>query len=190
MMIIDDHIAHRLTRRTLLGATGSAILATNQLRSSASAAVRQNAPVGPSGWKTWYLASPDELRPADPGAPSQAEIDEVIAAQAAPTDATIAAIARWGGRVSVLPLNDVASAAFIEFKTAPLLVGRAESLLQTAMSDAALAAWDAQVTFARPSPGATSDKVTPGAGVDPKQSSFPSEHAAIAAAAAAVLTYV
>jgi membrane-associated phospholipid phosphatase len=190
MMITDDHITHRLTRRALLWATGGALIATGRLSAPASAAARQNAPAGPTGWRTWNLTSPDELRPADPGAPTQAEIDEVIAAQATPSDATLAAIARWGGRVAVLPWNDVASAAFIEFKTAPLLVGRAEALLQTAMSDAALAAWDAQATFDRPSPGATSDKIKPGAGVDPNQSSFPSEHAAIAAAASAVLTYV
>jgi len=192
-MITDERITHRLTRRTLFWATGGVLVATGLLGAPASPALanaRQNAATGPTGWKTWYLTSPDELRPADPGAPSQAEIDEVIAAQAAATDATTAAISRWGGRVAVLPWNDVASSAFTEFKTAPLLVGRAEALLQTAMSDAALAAWDAQTALARPSPGATSDEIKPGAGVDPKQSSFPSEHAAIAAAAAAVLTYV
>ncbi len=58
------------------------------------------------------------------------------------------------------------------------------------MSDAVLAAWDAQVAHGRPSPGATSDEITPAAGVDPTRSSFPSEHAAVAAAAAAVLAYV
>ena len=90
----------------------------------------------------------------------------------------------------MLPWTDVASAAFVEFETSPVLVGRATALLQTAMSDAALAAWDAQAALARPSPGAVSDKVNPASGVDPTRSSFPSEHAAVAAAAATVLAYV
>ena len=110
--------------------------------------------------------------------------------QAAPTEAMTAAMTRWGGRVAVLPWTDVASAAFIEFKTSPVLVGRALALLQTAMSDAAVAAWDAQVAIGRPSPGATSEQVAPAAGVDPTQASFPSAHAAVAGAAATVLAYV
>ena len=54
----------------------------------------------------------------------------------------------------------------------------------------AIAAWAAQVAHARPSPGATSDEITPAAGVDPEQPSFPSAHAAVAGAAATVLAYL
>src|SRR3954453_4373696 len=68
--------------------------------------------------------------------------------------------------------------------------GRFMAHLHTAMSDAVIAAWDAQMAHARPSPGATSDKITPVAGVDPTRPSFPSEHAAVAGAAAVVLTYL
>ena len=64
------------------------------------------------------------------------------------------------------------------------------ALFHTAISDAAIAAWDAQVAHDRPSPAATSDEITPAAGVDPAQSSFPSEHAAVAGAAATVLAYL
>ena len=69
-------------------------------------------------------------------------------------------------------------------------LGRVMAIVHTALHDAAIAAWDAQVAHARPSPGATSDKITPAAGVDPDQPSFPSEHAAVAGAAAAVLAYL
>jgi membrane-associated phospholipid phosphatase len=58
------------------------------------------------------------------------------------------------------------------------------------MHDAAVAAWDAQLAYARPSPAATDDRIATVAGVDPAAPSFPSEHAAIAAAAAAVLAYL
>ena len=62
------------------------------------------AAASPAGWRTWLLASADELRPAAPGAPSQAEIDEVVAAQADPSEETTAAIARWGSRPGGHPL--------------------------------------------------------------------------------------
>ena len=39
---------------------------------------RQAAAQSPEGWRTWYLTSPDEIRPAAPAAPSQAEIDELL----------------------------------------------------------------------------------------------------------------
>ena len=69
-------------------------------------------------------------------------------------------------------------------------LGRVMAIYHTALHDAAIAAWDAQVAHARPSPGATSDEITPAAGVDPDQPSFPSEHAAVAGAAATVLAYL
>ena len=64
------------------------------------------------------------------------------------------------------------------------------AIYHTALHDAAIAAWDAQVAHDRPGPAATSDGVTPAAGVDPARSSFPSEHAAVAGAAATVLAYL
>jgi membrane-associated phospholipid phosphatase len=64
------------------------------------------------------------------------------------------------------------------------------AIFSTALHDAEVAAWDAQVAIARPGPAATDDRIVPAAGVDPAQPSFPSRHAAVAAAAAAVLAYL
>jgi membrane-associated phospholipid phosphatase len=64
------------------------------------------------------------------------------------------------------------------------------AVYHTALHDAVIAAWDAQVAYARASPAATSDLIVPAAGVDPSQSSFPSEHATVAGAAATVLAYL
>ena len=157
---------------------------------SARIARSQGTAASPAGWRTWLLTSPDELRPAAPGAPTQAEIDEVVAAQADPSDGTTAAIARWGGRPAVIPWTDLAGEVFVEFKVSAGMPSRAMALLHTALHDAVIAAWDAQVAHARPSPGATSDQITPAAGVDPTRPSFPSEHAAVAGAAATVLAYL
>ena len=77
-----------------------------------------------------------------------------------------------------------------EFDIGGMPQSRFMAIFHTAIHDAAIAAWDAQVAHARPSPAATSDEITPAAGVDPARSSFPSEHAAVAGAAAAVLAYL
>ena len=62
----------------------------------------------PDGWRTWYLTSPDELRPKAPSAPTQAEIDEVVAAQAAPSDEMAAAITRWGSGLALVAWSRLA----------------------------------------------------------------------------------
>ena len=151
---------------------------------------RQEATPSPTGQRTWYLTSPDELRPADPGAPTQAEIDEVVAAQAAPSEETTAAIARWGSGPAVIAWSEVEEEVMAEFEIGGMPQGRFMAIYHTALYDAVVASLDAQEALGRPSPGATSDQITPAAGVDPEQSSFPSEHAAVAGAAATVLAYL
>jgi membrane-associated phospholipid phosphatase len=151
---------------------------------------RQDTAASPDGWRTWFLASPDELRPAAPGAPSQAEIDELLTLQEARTAEAVALVATWGTGPAIFPWSTLAGELFTEFMIGGMPQGRFMAHLHTAMYDAVIAAWDAQVAHARPSPGATSDQITPLPGVDPDRPSFPSEHAAVAGAAAVVLTYL
>jgi len=81
----------RVSRRVLVGAglAGAAVAPLGSLnrtaaggvpRAASTAAVGQEARADPASWRTWLLASADELRPAAPGAPGQAEIAEVVAA--------------------------------------------------------------------------------------------------------------
>jgi membrane-associated phospholipid phosphatase len=190
----------RLSRRLLLGSrlAGVATIplgsgraaAGGSSRAIALSAARQEADSGPVGWRTWLLTSPEELRPAAPGAPSQAEIDEVIAAQASPSEETAAAIAGWGGSPAIVAWSNQANALAAEFGLGGMPLSRFMAICHTALHDAVIAAWDAQVAHARPGPAATSDQVVPAAGVDPARASFPSEHAAIAGAAATVLAFL
>jgi len=157
---------------------------------AARIAWRQEATLSPAGWRTWYLTSPDDLRPTAPGAPTQAEIDEVVAAQAAPSDETVAAITRWGSGQAVIAWSQLAEEVSAEFKIGGMTLRRFLAIYHTALHDAVIATWDAQETIARPSPAATSDNITPAGGIDPARPSFPSEHAALAGAAATVLAYL
>src|SRR5688572_2667271 len=87
----------RVSRRALMGASlaGAAVVplaaprraaAGGVPRAALATAAVQETPATPDGWRTWYLDPPDELRPAYPGEPGQAEIDEVVAAQANPSE--------------------------------------------------------------------------------------------------------
>ena len=191
----------RFSRRLLLGSSlaGAAIVPLGSRHTTfagpsgarrAARARRQEATPSPDGWRTWYLTASDELRPKAPGAPSQAEIDEVVAAQSAASDETAATITRWGSGPAVIAWSQLAEEVSAEFNIGGMAHGRFLAIYHTALHDAAIAAWDAQVTHGRPSPGATSDKITPAVGVDPQRPSFPSEHAAVAGAAATTLGYL
>lgn len=199
-MASDHTPSARVSRRALMGAglASAAVAPLASLHRAAAGAPRaglaaaaiQEASADPATWRTWLLASADELRPEAPGAPSQAEIDEVVAAQADPSDETVAAITRWGSGLALIPWSSLAGEVSAEFKIGGMPQNRFMAIYHTALHDAVIAAWDAQVAHARPSPGATSDEITPAAGIDPARPSFPSEHAAVAGAAATVLAYL
>lgn len=200
-MSTRDVSSSRLSRRLLLGSSlaGTALLPLVPLHRVtarpadtvvAPAARWQESAASPAGWRTWYLTSPDELRPAAPGAPSQAEIDEIIAAQTDASEETVAAITRWGSGTAVIPWSNLAVDLTTEFDIGGMPQARFMAIYHTALHDAVIAAWDAQAAHNRASPGATSDDVAPAAGVDPAQPSFPSAHAAVAGAAATVLAYL
>lgn len=143
-----------------------------------------------TGWRTWHLDSPDELRPAAPGSPGEDEIAEIMEFQEQPSAEMTAAIARWGTGPAVLAWSVLTPDLHREFMTSGFRQGRNLALLHTAMSDAALAARDAQLAHGRPSPAATDERIVAPAGLDPAQPTFPSEHAAVAGAAAMVLAYL
>jgi membrane-associated phospholipid phosphatase len=66
---------------------------------------------------------------------------------------------------------------------------RALALVAAAIADATIAAWDSKYTYNRPHPGDMDATVAPVVAV-PQSPSYPSEHAATAGAAAAVLSYL
>src|SRR5215204_1488359 len=159
----------RFSRRTLIGSSlaGAALLPVGTLHAqyqetaSSPAASPAASPVGSpaaspvassAGGRTWVLASADELRPAAPGAPTQAEIDEVVAAQAAPSDATTAAITRWGTGPAVVPWASLAVDVSAEFMIGGMPQTRFMGIYHPARHDAVIAAGAARVAHARPSP--------------------------------------
>ena len=184
------------SRRALLGG-GLATAAALGLRPLAGAAgaldrlvmLRAN-PAPAAGWRPWLLASPSELRPAAPSAPTAAEVDELLALQGQRTAATNQVVARWGTGPAVLPWTELALELIKRHKPGPVRAGRALALLHVAAYDAVVAALDAQAAHGRPAPASTVPGLTPLGAATRGRSSFPSEHAAVAGAAATALAYL
>jgi len=188
-------LSPRFSRRALVGSSlaGAALLPLGSLQRAAAepalahrsrSALQAVSATSPAGWRTWHLKTSDELRPAKPADPTKDEIDEIIGFQAKPTEEQTSAIKLWGTGPAVLAWSAMAPDLNVEFKGSGPRLSRIVALLHTAMSDAVLAAWDAQLTYGRVSPAAADSHIIAPGGVDPAQSSFPSAHAAVAGAAA------
>jgi membrane-associated phospholipid phosphatase len=174
------------SRRALVG-SGLAAAAVWRLGSSPTLAARQEDAAEPSTWHTWVLAAPDELRPTAPLDPTPAEIDELLGFQAARTDEMIATIQQWTSRPAVVPWTELATATLDESLSA-IRQYRANGLLQAAMYDAVVAAYDAQDAYSRTAPATFDDRIEPLDDIAAGRPSFPSAEAAVAGAAAAILT--
>jgi membrane-associated phospholipid phosphatase len=174
------------SRRALIGSSLAAA-AVWPLGNSSTLGAWQEEPSDPTTWHTWILTAPDELRPAAPSDPTAAEIDEVLSLQAALTDEVTATVRQWTLRPAVLPWTELGTAALDEFFS-PIRQYRANGLLQAAMYDAVIAAYDAQDAYSRPTLASVDDRIVPLDGVAADRPSFPSAEAAVAGAAAAILT--
>jgi len=152
------------------------------------------------GWRTFVLASGAEFRPvappADESSAARAERDEIVSLQSQRTKTTDSLVQAW----NVLPTKPWHEKTLdllgfywpllpdVRYAT-PVRSARILSLVNVAMYDAMVAAWDAKYAYNRPAPAAVDGRVHPlvdVAGVP----SYPSEHAAAAAAAASVLSYL
>jgi membrane-associated phospholipid phosphatase len=187
----DAHpLRSSLSRRALLGAglAGAALWSTDQRSVGAAGAPSQ--PAAPGMWRTWVLDSGDALRPPPPSAPTAEELAEVLRLRGERTVEVVRTVEAWASGQAVLPWTVLALDMIRVHRPGPVRAGRALALLHTAMADAVVATWDAKAAYPRPAPASLDGALVPlgPQGVTP--SPFPSEHAAVAAAAAAVLTYL
>ena len=147
-------------------------------------------------WRTWVIANGSALRPAPPPANDAVEIEEIIAIQQTVTPAEQAIIEKW----NTLPTSVWHDRALDLFGfywillpdvrlATPARSARAFALLHVAMYDALVATWDAKYAFERRAPARADSRVRALVPVSDVPS-YPSEHAAAAAAAAGVLSYL
>jgi membrane-associated phospholipid phosphatase len=143
-------------------------------------------------WKPWLLASGSQLRPAPPPdrAATEAEVRELKALAGARSEAALDRIRFWDAGPAPYRWTE----ALIEWtqvrnSLANGALWRAFALVTVAMQDAMIAAWDAKYAYNRPRPTELDSSLTVAVAV-PRSPSYPSEHAAAAAAAAGVLSYL
>ncbi len=140
-------------------------------------------------WKTWVLTAPDQFAvppPPAPGSPeAEAELAEIRDFVPRRTPEIVDMVAQWDQN----PLSTPWVEKNLEFVAArakdPPLSSRGYALMSAAVADAVVATWHWKYVYNRPAPEGVERISDPGP--DP---SYPSEHAAIASAAAGVLAYL
>ncbi|HTE20161.1 MAG TPA: phosphatase PAP2 family protein, partial [Armatimonadota bacterium] len=203
----EDHrpAAAGCSRRHLLKLAASAPLAAG-LGSRALAAPAQVAAAGigknrrpdleprAGRWRTWLVPSTRTFLPPPPPRPNsaqaRAELQELLVLQAQRGDAVRALVQYWDAQGGLPVWTQVLLEKIRETRTDPVRAARALALFHTALADASIVAWNAKFTYFRVQPSVLNRRLTSLSSVERNLPAYVSEHAAIAAAAAAVLEYL
>ena len=171
--------------------TSACLTPTNDTAKSAAGIAIAAEPTGGS-WKPFVLNSSDAVRLIPP--PSQGsteyneDLNELKALQLNRTPKVNESITYWNNG-SVVRWNEIARSLVVKNNTSPLMASRELALLSVAQYDALVAAWNNKYTFNRSSPHELDSSIRPAVQTtsDP---AYPADHAAVAGASAAVLSYL
>jgi membrane-associated phospholipid phosphatase len=145
---------------------------------------------GAGQWATWIIPSGSalRLRPPPDSATTVLEVQSIQDCAAQQTPASLAQIHYWdAGAPSYRWLQMTETLAVSKGLAAPLQT-RALALVSAAIYDTMVAVWDSKYFYMRQPPSQTDPTIQPV--VASASPSYPSEHAAAAGAAAAVLRYL
>jgi membrane-associated phospholipid phosphatase len=141
-------------------------------------------------WRTWLLPSAAGLLPPPPPGnksfQTRAELGDLLQRQAQRSDAQVAVARYWDPQGGIQAWSQALLDKIKATSTNPVVAARALALFHTAIADAAIATWHAKFIYNRPQPRQLNGNLRPISDVNPSLPSYPSEHAAIAAAAATV----
>jgi membrane-associated phospholipid phosphatase len=156
-------------------------------------AVPNAQPVEPSAgsWETWVVADVSAVSPAAPpdATATQAELQEVQALAAGRDEAARQQIAYWDAGSPSYRWIELALAQVRANPVPAPRIFRLMSLLNVAIYDATVAAWDAKYSYNRLRP-ATLDPSLSVLAQHTNSPSYPSEHAVAAGAASTILAYI
>lgn len=148
---------------------------------------------GPSvgQWTPWVLSSGDQFRldaPPDEAATTD-EISELKAMVTQRDDAALQQIAYWNSGAPAYRWNQIAINAMLQQALPNNLAYRDLALLNVAIYDATIAAWDSKDAYQRPRPSEVDPTLTTVI-PNPANWSYPSEYAVTAGAAATILAWL
>jgi membrane-associated phospholipid phosphatase len=172
---------------SVVAVLGLALAACNGTNSGAKGAAKAAADAGAGKWKTYVLSSASDVTvPPPPSGPAaSAEQAEVARLAQERTPAIEDAVKRWSPAVALKPWIDLNMELVAHGGVKdPPSASRSYALTSVAIYDALVTAWKWKYQYNRKPPVGVST-LTP-AGATP---SYPSEHAAMAGAAAVVLAY-
>lgn len=182
---------NRLIGRRAMGALAAGLMLATTLAACGddkpSTTATQAEPTA-GDWTPWVVKPADVSVPAPPGAntaAAKADLAEVKRLAKDRSQETVDTINKFSGPLPTKPWTDLIIDIVKTGPKDPPLSSRNYALLQVAMYDAVLASYHWKYQFNSPAPKGVSTVVAPSA--DP---SYPSEHAAIAGAAARVLAYL
>ena len=187
------------SRRSILRLGGAAALgavaATTPALIAAPPAAAQavtEPPLEPEAgtWQTWVLASGDQLRlpPPPDAATTRGELAQLRALAGQRDAAALDLINYWDSGSPGYRWDDLALTHTLAKGIGGGRAWRLLALLNVAIYDATIAAWDSKYAYRRPRPSEADPSLTTALPV-PASPSYPCEHAAAAGAAAAILSY-
>jgi membrane-associated phospholipid phosphatase len=142
-------------------------------------------------WQTWVLESGSQLRlPPHPSKKdTKEEINQLLALATGRDEAALAQIDYWNTGSPMYRWNEITVNETLKNNIGGHGGARIMALLNVAMYDATIAAWDSKAVYNRPRPSEFNKSVVPVIS-NPQNPSYPSEHAAAAGAASEVLAYL
>jgi hypothetical protein len=142
-----------------------------------------------AGWHTWVLTGPDQVQvpppPADGSPEREAELREVEDLAAKRTPEVVDRVEKWNGPVATEPWTVLNNEYIASRAKDPPMSSRNLAYTHVAMYDALVAAYHWKAQHERAAPEGAEPLVDAG-----DVPSYPSEHAAMAAAAAKVLAHL
>jgi membrane-associated phospholipid phosphatase len=182
--------ANAITRRRALmytvGATAALSAVSLPMVARAAPSAGSVEP-GAGSWRTWFISSGSDLR-VPPPPDSRDELAQVRGLLGS-ADATMQErMAFWDAGPAPYRWNEIANEMFFSGAFGASNYGRIQAYLNMAIHDATVATWDSKYAHNRPRPSQQDSSIVPLVAV-PGSPSYPSEHAAVAAAASEVLAY-
>jgi len=150
-----------------------------------------NAQVEPAAgsWHTWVLTSGRQFRLEQPSSDESGQLRWLKDFMAQADANALAQVAYWDAGPPSYRWMQIAMQELTSRSVGPTLSTRAMALVSAAMHDATVATWDSKYTYNTQRPSEKDSAIVPRV-VLPLSPSYPSEHAATAAAASTVLGYL